>query len=265
MEFTFDQWAELKAHCDQLGIVFLSSPFSLEACRWLERLEMPAWKIASGEIHNPELIDFMVASGKPIMVSTGLAAPAQGMAQARAIAERGRAVALFHCTTQYPTPPDQEGLNILSDYIAELAPIPVGLSDHSGTEAAGTIAAYLGASMLEVHLTLHDKAFGPDVSSSLTPDALARLVKGARDAFTMRRNPVDKAAQLGDLDTVKATFTRSLYAAQPIARGETIARGDIAYKKPAGGMRFEDIGMIVGRRAVRDLPRDHKFEAGDAE
>jgi N-acetylneuraminate synthase len=263
MEFTFDQWAELKAHCDRLGIVFLSSPFSLEACRWLDRLDVPAWKVASGEIHNPELIDYMVASGRPMMLSTGLASPDEGIAAVRAIAERGTEVALFHCTTQYPTPPREEGLNVLADYIAALSPIPVGLSDHSGTEAAGTIAAYLGASLLEVHLTLHEKAFGPDVSSSLTPPALERLVKAAHAAWEMRSHPVDKAAQLGDLASVRQTFTRSLVAARDIAGGETIGADDVAYKKPAGGMAYDSKAALVGRTALRDLPRDHQFKDGD--
>lgn len=263
MEFTFEQWAELKAHCDRLGIAFLSSPFSLEACRWLERLDVPAWKVASGEIHNPELIDYMVASGRPILLSTGLASPAEGVTTARSIAERGSDVALFHCTTQYPTPPREEGLNVLADYIADLSPIPVGLSDHSGTEAAGTIAAYLGASLLEVHLTLHEKAFGPDVSSSLTPDALARLVQASRNAWEMRTHPVDKNGQLGDLGSVRQTFTRSLVAARDIAPGEKIAESDVAYKKPAGGMTYDRKSNLIGRIASRALPRDHQFEDGD--
>lgn len=263
MEFTFNQWAALKAHCDDLGIAFISSPFSLEACRWLEQLDVPAWKIASGEVHNPELIDFMVDSGRPIMLSTGLASPVEGIATVRAIADRGSEVALFHCTTQYPTPPREEGLNVLSDYIAALDPVPVGLSDHSGTEAAATIAAYLGASLIEVHLTLHEKAFGPDVSSSLTPSGLARLVKAARAAWEMRQHPVDKDGQLGDLASVRQTFTRSLVAARDIASGETIAEGDVAYKKPAGGMPYARKADLIGRTAQRDLPRDHRFEDGD--
>ena len=263
MEFTFEQWVELKAHCDALGIIFLSSPFSLEACRWLERVDVPAWKVASGEIHNPELIEYMLASGRPIMLSTGLASPAEGIAAARAVADRGSQVALFHCTTQYPTPPAQEGLNVLADYIAELSPIPVGLSDHSGNEAAGTIAAYLGASLLEVHLTLHEKAFGPDVSSSLTPAALERLVKASRYAWEMRANPVDKEGQLDDLAAVRQTFTRSLVAAHDIPKGKALTQEDVAYKKPAGGMPYDRKRALIGRTALRDLPRDHQFEDGD--
>lgn len=263
MEFTFEQWSALKAHCDELGILFLSSPFSLRACEWLEKLDVPAWKVASGEIHNPQLLEFMLCTGRPILLSTGLASPAEGVAAARSVADRGSEVALFHCTTQYPTPPASVGLNVLSDYLEELAPIPVGLSDHSGSETAATIATYLGVSLLEVHLTLHPRAFGPDVSSSLTPEGLSRLVRSTRDAWEMRRNPVDKARQLGDLATVRATFTRSLFSVRAIEEGEEITPELIAYKKPAGGMRFEEMDRLVGRRVLRALPADHMFGDGD--
>lgn len=265
MEFTFEQWAALKAHCDGLGIAFLSSPFSLRACEWLERLDVPAWKVASGELHNPQLIDFMVATGRPMLLSTGLASPAEGVAAARSIAERGSQVALFHCTTQYPTAPEATGLNVLADYLAELAPIPVGLSDHSGNEAAAIVATYLGASLIEVHLTLHPKAFGPDVASSLTPDGLDRLVSLTRNAWAMRRNPVDKAGQLEELASVRATFTRSLFTARPINAGEEITPNLIAYKKPAGGMRWEEMSRLIGHKARRHLPADHMIEPSDVD
>ena len=263
MEFTFDQWAALKDHCDSLGIVFLSSPFSLKACEWLAQLDMPAWKVASGEIRNRQLLGFMRGTGKPILLSTGLADPEEGIALARELADEGLSVGLFHCTTQYPTPPEQVGLNVLEDYLTALDPIPVGLSDHSGTPVAGTVAAWLGASMIEVHLTLHEKAFGPDVSSSLTPRGLADLVQGTEAAWRMRRNPVDKVAQLGELDNVRTTFGRSLFTNGELAAGTVLTEEMLAYKKPAGGLAFEERDRLIGRKTVRPLPRDHMLSPDD--
>ena len=263
MEFTFEQWAALKQHCDALGIVFLSSPFSLLACDWLERIGMPAWKVASGEIHNAQLLGRMQASDLPMLVSTGLAAPEQALAVVRELSAAGKQVGLFHCTTQYPTPPEQVGINVLADYLAELPGVPVGLSDHSGTPAAAIVAAYAGASMIEVHLTLHAKAFGPDVVASLTPDQLETLVKGVRDAWTMRRNPVDKAGQLSGLANVRTTFGRSLFTQCEIAEGEVLSSDMIGYKKPAGGMPYEEIETLLGRPAARALPRDHMLGPAD--
>ena len=263
MEFTLEQWAALKRHCDDLGIIFLSSPFSLLACEWLERIGMRAWKVASGEIHNAQLLERMRDSDLPILVSTGLAAPDRALSVVRDLRDSGKQVGLFHCTTQYPTPPEQEGLNVLADYIDALPDVPVGLSDHSGTPAAAIVASYLGAAMIEVHLTLHPKAFGPDVSSSLTPEGLRALVEGTRAAWAMRRNPVDKAGQLAGLANVQTTFGRSLFTQREVAEGETITAEMIGYKKPAGGMRYEELDSLVGRPAARALPRDHMLGPND--
>jgi N-acetylneuraminate synthase len=263
MEFTFEQWAALKEHCDKLGITFLSSPFSIRACEWLERLGMPAWKVASGEIRNGQLLEFMRGTGKPILLSTGLAAPAEAAALARELSDAGHQVGLFHCTTQYPTPAEQVGLNVLQDYLAELAPIPVGLSDHTGSPVAGIVAAWLGAAMIEVHLTLHEKAFGPDVSSSLTPAGLKALVEGSEAAWRMRRNPVDKDAQLAALANVRTTFGRSLFTRAAIPQGTLLSEDLLAYKKPAGGLAYEQRGELLGRAAKRDLPPDHMLGPDD--
>jgi len=265
MEFTFEQWAELKRHCDELGIVFLSSPFSVLACDWLEALDVPAWKVASGEIHNAQLLERMRASGKPILVSTGLAAPDEALAVVRSLSEAGHPVALFHCTTQYPTPPEQVGLNVLADYLAALPGIPVGLSDHTGTPTAGIVAAYLGASLIEVHLTFHDKAFGPDVPSSLTPERLRALVEGSEAAWRMRRNPVDKDRQIAGLANLRTTFGRSLFTAVEVPAGTELTEAMVAYKKPGGGLRYEDRSTVLGRRTVRSLPRDHRLGPDDVD
>ena len=263
MEFTFDQWAALKDHCDSLGLVFLSSPFSIKACEWLEQLGMPAWKVASGEIRNQQLLGFMRATGKPILLSTGLAEPDEAIALARELQDGGHSVGLFHCTTQYPTPPEQEGLNVLEDYLTALEPMPVGLSDHSGSPVAGIVAAWLGAAMIEVHLTLHEKAFGPDVSSSLTPAGLAQLVEGSEAAWRMRRNPVDKLAQLSELTNVRTTFGRSLFTNCDLPEGAVVTEEMLAYKKPAGGLAYEERDRLVGRKTTRALPRDHMLSADD--
>jgi N-acetylneuraminate synthase len=263
MEFTFEQWAALKEHCDKLGILFLSSPFSIRACEWLDRLGMPAWKVASGEIRNTQLLEFMRGTSKPILLSTGLAAPAEAINLARELSGAGHAVGLFHCTTQYPTPPEEVGLNVLRDYVAELGSIPVGLSDHTGSPTAGIVAAWLGAAMIEVHLTLHEKAFGPDVSSSLTPAGLKQLVEGSEAAWRMRRNPVDKHAQLDALTNVRTTFGRSLFTRCEIPRGTPITEDLLAYKKPAGGLAYEDRGKLLGHETARDLPPDHMLRLED--
>ncbi len=265
MEFSFDQWASLKDHCDKLGIQFISSPFSVRACEWLHQLGMPIWKVASGEIRNEELLGWIMATGQPMIVSTGLAAPDEAVDVVRRILANGNPVALLHCTTRYPTPPEEVGLNVLTDFSAVLADVPIGLSDHSGTPHPGVIAAYLGASIIEVHLTLHDKMFGPDVTSALTPERLRQLVEGATMAWQMRRSPVDKVEQIRLLETERNIFGRSLYTVSDLPKGSLITEDTLAYKKPGGGLSYADRGALIGRKTVRALAAHHKLSPDDVE
>ncbi|MBD8620617.1 N-acetylneuraminate synthase family protein [Sphingomonas sp. CFBP 13728] len=263
MEFSFDQWATLKSHCDARGITFLSSPFSLKACDWLERFGMPAWKVASGEINNDELLGRIMATGQPVILSTGLATPDQAIATTRRVQANGNAVALLHCTTRYPTPAEEVGLNIVSDFRAALPDVPIGLSDHSGTPHPAVIATYLGAAIIEVHLTLHKGLFGPDISSSLTPDDLRRLVDGIDMAWRMRQHPVDKDRQLGGLGKELSIFGRSLYTAVAVPNGTRISTDMLVYKKPGGGLSYADRNALIGRTAVGDLPVHHLLDISD--
>jgi N,N'-diacetyllegionaminate synthase len=265
MEFTFEQWKALKEHCDNLGIIFLSSPFSMLACDWLESLNVPAWKVASGEIHNTQLIERMISTGAPLLISTGLARPEEAKEIVRNVQKRARQVALFHCTTRYPTPSDEVGLNVMIDYMASLPGVPVGLSDHSGTPTAGTIASYLGASLIEVHLTLHDDMFGPDVSSSLTPAQLKQLVRNSSDAWQMRCCPVDKDAQIDSLANERSIFGRSLFTVLPLPAGAIIDESNLSYRKPGGGLAYENRNSIIGRKMRWAVPAHYMLKETDVE
>lgn len=265
MEFTHAQWGELKAHCDTRRIVFMSSPFSIKACEWLKQLQMPVWKVASGEVHNSQLLSWILQTGDPVILSSGLSLVDETRALTHRLLDKGVDLALLHCTTRYPTPPEQVGLNILQDFAREFAHIPVGLSDHSGTIHPAVVASYLGASIIEVHLTLHPRMFGPDVSSSLTPEQLTELVRATDMAWRMRQHPVDKAEQLGGLAKERNIFGRSLVAARDIAAGERIDEAALAFKKPGGGLNYDQRDLLLGRSARLPLPRDQAIGVDDVE
>lgn len=265
MEFSRDQWRILKEHADAQGIVFLSSAFSLQACEWLSDLGMSAWKIASGEVHNSQLLDWIAAKRQPIILSSGLSRTEESHSVLRNLIAKNLDVALLHCTTRYPTPPEEVGLNMLQNFIAEFPGIPIGLSDHSGSITPGVVASYLGASIIEVHLTLHKHMFGPDVSSSLTPDQLSDLVRASEMAWRMRLNPIDKNKQLDALSNERSIFGRSLYTNRRIESGELIQESDIGFKKPGGGLGFQKRHLIVGKKARRAMNANHKLELDDVE
>ena len=264
-QFTFDQWDLLKRHADNRGIHFISSPFSLEACRWLSKIGVSAWKLASGEVNNPEIINWMCDTGLPIIISSGLTNQLQIKSRVESFLERGTPIALLHCTTKYPTPPNEIGLNIIEQMVRDYSSMPIGLSDHSGSIVPSIISTYLGAAIIEVHITMYKRMFGPDVSSSHTPESLAALVSGVKEAWKIKYNPVNKESQLKGLNQEICIFGRSWFTKGEIAAGNVITENDIAYKKPGGGLNYENKNIIIGKKAAVNLHVNHQIEIKDLE
>ncbi len=262
--FSLAHWTLLKQRADDVGIVFMSSPFSIRACQWLQELGVPAWKLASGEVHNRELVNWVSATGKPIILSSGLSSVDETLTLATELSQRGNDIAVLHCTTSYPTPPSEVGLNVMSHFLKQLD-VPVGLSDHSGSSYPGIIAAYLGASIIEVHLAWHAQMFGPDTSSSLTPDGLKELRKGVDFAYQMRAGTVDKDEQLTRLAKERSIFRRSVVASQTIPAGTLLEEHHLSYKKPGGGLSFEQRDQLIGKRTRSSVETDHIFKVDDVE
>src|SRR5581483_6447391 len=150
MEFTEPQWLGLKEHAEDKGLKFLSSAFSIEAVEMLKRVGVAAWKIASGEFNNTQLLDAMLETGLPILLSTGMSRLSEIETAVRRIRDRGSYVTVMQCTSEYPCGPEKVGLNMLQVFRRRFA-CGVGLSDHSGTIFPGLAAATIGIDALEVH------------------------------------------------------------------------------------------------------------------
>ena len=191
MEFTEEQWCGLKLHAEQRGLKFLSSPFSVEAVELLTRVGVAAWKIASGEVSNVQMLDHILSTHLPVIVSTGMSSLDEIDATVARLRAKGVPLTLLQCTSLYPCPPEKIGLNLIS-FFAERYGCDVGLSDHSGTIYPGLAAATLGAKVLEVHVTFSRQMFGPDVAASLTTTELRQLVDGVRFIENMVTHPLKK-------------------------------------------------------------------------
>jgi len=265
MEFSTSQWLELKEYVEKKGLIFLSSPFSLKACDLLLDIGVEAWKVASGEMHNPQLINYLIDTNRPMILSTGLSPKSQVRQIVADVVTNGTSCAVLHCTTMYPTPPESVGLNVFESFCNLFDDIPVGISDHSGTIYPSVVSAYQGASIFEVHLTLHEKMFGPDVSSSLSPEKLTDLVIGVNFAWRMRQSKVDKDNQLGDVVKEKTIFSRSIVANSSLKRGHKLSAADLGYKKPGGGLDYSEWDYLLGRKLVKDVSVDHILEKSDVE
>lgn len=263
MELTPEAWAGLRAHADDRGLAFLSSPFSLEAVELLKQVGVAAWKVASGEVGNPPLLDAVAATGQRVLLSSGMSAWAE-LDAAVARLRRGGAgpLAVLQCTSAYPVEPERLGLNVVGELSARYR-CASGLSDHSGTIFASLAAVALGARVVEVHVALSRAQFGPDVVASVTHEELAILVEGARTIEAALAAPVDKDAVAADLAPIRALFGRSLVARHPLPAGHRLTAGDLTAKKPGGGIPPSELESLVGRRLRRALARDEVLQDGD--
>jgi N-acetylneuraminate synthase len=264
MEFSEDGWRGLALHAEERGLLFLSSPFSLEAVELLRRVDVAAWKVPSGETGNLPLLASLVEDRRPVLLSTGMSPLAEVDAAHAAVSGAGRVVAVMQCTSEYPCPPEKVGLNLLPLLRARYRG-PVGLSDHSGTIYPGLAAATLGADVLEVHVTLSPEMFGPDVPASVTTAELQELVDGVRFIERMNAHPVDKDAAASELGPLRRTFTKSVVAAHDLPAGTVLGPEHLALKKPGTGIPAARLGELVGARLVRDVHTDDMFAETDLE
>lgn len=264
MEFTEEQWAGLKQHADERGLIFLSSPFSLEAFELLSRVGVAAWKIASGEVTNLQLLDKMLATRLPILLSTGMSPVSEVDQLVTHIRKAGNEFAVLQCTSMYPTPPEKLGLNMVS-FFRERYGCPVGLSDHTGTIYAGLAAVSLGASVIEVHVTFSRETFGPDVVASITTGELKQLVEGVRFIERALATPVNKGQLADDLEPMRALFTKSIVARRSLNVGTVLTEEMLALKKPGTGLPAEKLSSLIGRRLRNDLSKDTQIEETDLE
>lgn len=264
MEFTEAQWVGLKEHAEQKGLRFLSSPFSIQAVELLQRLGITAWKIASGEIGNVQMLDAILATHLPILLSTGMSGWGELDRAVERIARARADLTLMQCTSAYPCPPEKIGLNMLPA-LRQRYGCKVGLSDHSGTIYAGLAAATMGIEALEIHVTLSREMFGPDVSSSVTPSELKQLVDGVRFIERAKASPVDKDLLAGEMEPMKRLFSKSLVARRDLAAGEALQASDLEPRKPGTGIPADRLAEIVGQTLRNPIRRGQFLSLSDLE
>lgn len=261
--FSEEQWRGLSDHCRDRGVLFISSPFSLEAVDLLERIGgQPFWKVASGETSNPVLLERLASTGRPVVLSTGMSPLDEIDAAVARVREGGAQVGVLQCTTAYPCPPERVGLNMLPLFRERYGGW-VGLSDHSATIYAGLAAATIGIDILEVHVTLSREMFGPDVPASVTTGELRQLVDGIRFIERMKANPVDKNADAASTGPLRDIFTHSIVARTGLPAGTRLTVAHLAFKKPGTGLPPGRAADIVGRELRRAVAADEQIAEKD--
>ncbi len=264
MEFSEAHWSGLREHARKRDLFFISSPFSMEAVTLLTRVGVDAWKVASGEISNPALLDAMAATGLPIMLSTGMSPSDEIDAAVERIRKSGVPLAVMQCTSIYPCPAELVGINLIPTF-RERYNCAVGLSDHSATIYPGLAAATLGIEVLEVHLTLSREMFGPDVVASITPTEMRQLVDGIRFIERMRANPVSKDELPESVTSLRGIFMKSVVVRDDLPAGTVLREEHLTTKKPGTGIPAGELPSLVGRRLRKSVDRDTLISPEDLE
>ncbi len=262
LELSKEDHKTLKNYCEEVGILFLSTPFSEEDADFLEEIGMPIFKIPSGEITNIPYLKHVAKKGKPMIVSTGMSDMDEVKNAASEILKINSQLTLLHCTSNYPASHDSLNLRAIETMKNELQ-LPIGYSDHSEGILASSLAVSLGACVIEKHFTLDKNMEGPDHKASIEPAELTALVKSIRNAEEMLGSS-KKEIQVEETE-VKNIVRKSIITCEEIKAGEIFTKENLTIKRPGTGMPPQEIENIVGKKAKRDLKRDTLITKKDYE
>jgi len=262
MELCLGDWQRLKQKCDSLGVEFLATPFSNAAVELLEQLQVARYKVGSGDLDNPLLLDRIARTGKEVILSTGLGDLSDIDNAVMRLKSAGVPMAILQCTTKYPTQAADVGLAWIAR-LRERYDCPVGLSDHSATLFAPLGAVALGANIIEAHVTFDRRMFGPDAASSLIVDEFSELVRGIRFLEQARGNGPEKVLTEAQ-HKLRRTFGKALAVNRSMLAGEIVQFEDLEGKKPANaGLPVAHLDAIIGRSLARDKTRGEFLQQED--
>jgi N-acetylneuraminate synthase len=247
--------------CRTRGVVWFASCFARAEVDLLESLDVPAYKIASMDVNHLPLLEYVGRTGKPVLVSTGMATLGEVERALSTLRDAGAGpVALLHCVSSYPCPPEETNLRMLSTWQQSFG-VPVGYSDHTLGTAVPLAAVALGACAFEKHFTLSRDLEGWDHAISADPAELRALVDGARSVFAALGSGV-RAVGAAELEKRKV-FRRRMVAIRALSNGERITAADVEFKRPGTGIQPDELAYVVGRRVTRDVAAEEELEWGD--
>ena len=243
---------KLKKVANELGLTLFSTPFDKTAVDFLETMEVPAYKIASFEIVDIPLIEYVASKGKPLIISTGMATFDEIKEAVKAAKKAGASqIALLKCTSAYPAPPEEMNLNTIAD-LAKKFSVPVGLSDHSLGIGVSTAAVALGACIVEKHFTFSRATPGPDSAFSMEPREFKLMVEAIRVA----EKALGKITyEIHSAEAKSRVHRRSLYVVKDIKAGEVFTEENIRSIRPANGLHPRYLKEVLGRKAAKNIER----------
>jgi len=255
---TLDEERTLANYVRSKGVIYISTPFSKAAADFLQSMDVPAFKIGSGECNNYPLVKYIAGFGKPIIVSTGMNTIDQVAPSVRIMRDAKVPFALLHCTNLYPTPNRLLRLNSLSELQIAFPDAVVGLSDHSTTIFPCVAAVALGASILERHFTDTRDRLGPDISCSMIPSELTDLIEASSVLFQARGGG---KTIVPEEDVTRNFAFSSIVSLRDLAPGTVITQADIGLKRPSGGdFSPQDFELMVGKSVAEFIPKNTQIK-----
>jgi N,N'-diacetyllegionaminate synthase len=252
---------ELIAHCEKCGIKFLSTGFDKESINYLNSLNIPFFKIPSGEITNKPYLELIARKGKPIIMSTGMADMEEIKAALAVLTQNDvskEQITVLHCNTEYPTPMEDVNLKAMQ-HIRDELDVKVGYSDHTNGIEVPIAAVALGATVIEKHFTLDRNLPGPDHKASLEPDELKAMVQAIRNVEIAISGSGIKEPSPGEIKN-KDIARKSIVAAKKIQTGEPFTEENLTVKRPGSGISPMQWDELIGQTAKRDFQEDDLIE-----
>ncbi|MBE6505276.1 MAG: N-acetylneuraminate synthase [Methanobrevibacter millerae] len=249
LELSFDDFYELKEYAEGCGVIFISSPFDIKSVDLLEKLNVSLYKLGSGELTNYELIDYVLSTDKPLIISTGMASLEEIKETYNHIENKENLIVL-HCITGYPTSFEEANLKFIKTLQNELD-VPIGFSDHSPGIELPIAAVALGACVVEKHFTLDKTLEGPDHKASLNPEEFKAMVSAIRNVEVAMGDGVRKFS--ANESEIKKIARKSIVLNEDVKKGTIIQKEMLAIKRPGTGISPKYIGDVIGKTAIKDL------------
>jgi N-acetylneuraminate synthase/sialic acid synthase len=257
LEFGRDEYQELKRYCKEIGITFFASVFDFNSADFLAEMNMPAYKLASGDLTNTPLLKYVAEIGKPIIISTGGGTIDDVKRAYDTIMPINHQLCILQCTAAYPVNPEDMHLRVIKTYRDTFPDVVIGLSDHESGISMSIVAYMLGARVIEKHFTLNRAWRGTDHAFSLSPSGMRRLVRNLNRARAALGEPVKKRLSFEEDPLYK--MGKKLVAARDLSSGHTIQREDISIKSPGDGIPPYEIDNIIGKTLLNNLSEDEKI------
>lgn len=256
--FNFAQWKEIVKECKKNKVEFICSPFSLASVDILEKLNLKKYKIPSGEVTNIPLLKKIAKTGKEVFLSTGMSSWKEINQAVKQFNQKKLLV--MQCSSEYPCDLKNVGANLFKDFKKRFNNF--GFSDHTLTTSASSIAAALGAKVIEKHFTLSKKLYGSDAKFSMEPKEFKEFSKIIKEIWHINNYPVNKN-KIKKYANMKKVFEKSIVAKKFLKKGSKLKIRDLSFKKPGDGIRADKYKKILGKILSKNIDIDHKIKYSD--